>query len=148
MTEQIEVTPRMDEYLKQLAKAGPQTTRDFTLMLMISTGSAAKMLKKLREAKLVCSQKLKGAIGNVHIHELTAPYADLNIIVTTGGHGQGNSIHLQIKEEEILYAAILRNAGLLGQRLSAQFNKVYPDRSHKCVLKQIVPEARDAKLCR
>jgi DNA-binding IscR family transcriptional regulator len=148
MTEQIEVTPRQNEYLKQLAKAGPQTTRDFTLLLMISTGSAAKMLKKLRESKLVCSQKLKGAIGNVHIHELTAPYADLNIIVTTGGHGGGSSVHRQAKEEEILYAAILRNAGLLGQRLTNQYRKVYPDRPESCVLKQIVTEAKKRGLCR
>jgi hypothetical protein len=115
---------------------------------MVSVTSSSKMLKKLRESKLVRSQKLKGAAGNVHIHELTAPYTDLNIIVTTGGHGQGNSIHLQIKKEEILYAAILRNAGLLGQRLATQFNKKYPERSKKCVLKQIVPAARGEKLCR
>jgi len=148
MTEPTHVTPRQNEYLKQLATAGPQTTRDLLLHFMVSMNSAGRMLEKLRNAGLVRSTKQRGARGNVHQHELTAPYADLNTIVTTGGHGKGGATRLQIKEEEILYAAILRNAGLLGQRLTSQFRKVYPDRSHNHILKQIVHEAREAKLCR
>jgi hypothetical protein len=147
MTEQIEVTPRQNEYLKQLA-TGPQTTRDLVLYFMVSGTSSSRMLKKLRAAKLIRSSQLQGVPGNVHIHELTAPYADLNIIVTTGGRGSGSTTRLQIKEEELLYAAILRNAGLLGQRLTNQYRKVYPGRTHKCVLNQIVTEAKRMGLCR
>jgi len=144
MNEPIPITPRQNEYLKELA-AGPRTTRDLVLHFMVTGTSAGRMLKKLRANELIRSSQ-KQCMGNVHIHELTAPYPELNIVVTTGGHG--SSTRTQITDEEILYAAILRNDGLLGRRLTDQFRKVYPDRSHECVLKQIVSKAKDEGLCR
>lgn len=147
MTEPILITPRQNEYLLQLS-TGPKTTRDLVLDMMLSGHSVSKMLKKLRNAGLIRSSQLRGAPGNVHIHELTAPYANLNIFITTGGHGSGSSTHAVIPNKEVLYAAILRNAGLIGQRLTNQYHEVYPDRSASCVLKQVVQEAKRRGLCR
>ncbi len=52
-----------------------------------------------------------------------------------------------ITAAEILYVAILRNAGLTGQRLQAQHRKIFPDRS-PAGIQNIVITARRRKLCR
>ena len=141
MTEPILVTPTQNEYLEHLA-TGPKTTRDFALELMVSGTSAAKILKKLRDAGLIRSTKLPGAQGNIRIHELTDLYHNTKIIISTNRTGMG------VSDEEIYYAAILRNAGLTGQQLTTQYNKIFPDRPPKGVLSTVLTKARKRKLCR
>lgn len=140
MTEPILITPTQNEYLEHLA-TGPKTTRDFALELMVSGTSAAKILKKLRDAGLIRSWQKQG-IGNIRIHELTDLYHNTKIIISTNRTGMG------VSDEEIYYAAILRNAGLTGQQLTTQYNKIFPDRPPKGVLSTVLTKARKRKLCR
>jgi hypothetical protein len=135
------VTTTQNKYLLQLA-TGPKTTTDFMREFMVSIPAAAKMLAVIREKGLLTSKRKKGTVGNVKIHTLTAPYDELNIIIGTNSKGA------KITEEEILYAAILRNAGLTGQRLTTQFIKVFQNRNKHTVIKHIVIKARRAGLCR
>ena len=135
------VTTTQNKYLLQLA-TGPKTTTDFMREFMVSIPAAAKMLAVIREKGLLTSKRKKGTVGNVKIHTLTAPYDELNITIGT------NAIGIRIIEEEIIYAAILRNAGLTGQRLSTQFLKVFPSRNKHTIIKHIVIKARRRGLCR
>ena len=140
MNNPITVTPTQDDYLKRLASE-PQTTRDFALSMMVSMRSAGKMIKRLRDAGLVKSSKLRGAHGNVHIHELTAPYSELDIIL------RRNSTGITIPDAEIHYAAKLRNSGLVGQRLTEAHHGRYPGRAESTV-RGMVTTAKARGLCR
>jgi len=124
---QIEVTPTQNEYLKELA-TGPKTTRDLVLSL---------------DKGLVTSSRRAGAHGNARIHELTAPYSELNLVVKNR-HNQG----IPVSEEEVLYVAKLRNDGLTGQRLTSQYQKEFPYRTHHTIIANIVKKARKRRWCR
>lgn len=139
----IRVTPKQNEYLLQLA-TGPKTTQDLMRSFMASMATASKMLKIIRDAGLIESPHAEGATGNVRIHSLISPYDQMikaGLTVTT------HNGRIPISEDEILYAAILRNAGLIGQQLHEQHRKVYPDRS-AAGIKNIVMTARRRGLCR
>jgi len=127
---QIEVTPTQNEYLKELA-TGPKTTRDLVLSFMVSAKSIGKMMSLLRDKGLVTSSRRAGAHGNARIHELT-------------GHNQG----IPVSEEEVLYVAKLRNDGLTGQRLTSQYQKEFPYRTHHTIIANIVKKARKRRWCR
>ena len=134
----IEVTPKQNEYLIELEK-GPKTSHDFGA----TVATADKMLRKLRAAGLINSTQMQGR-GNQLEHSLTKPYPELlkkGLIVSkkTTGH--------IISEEEILYIAILRNAGMTGRELRDQHSKVYPHRVGKKI-GNIVDKARHEGLCR
>ena len=135
------VTTTQNEYLLQLA-TGPKTTTDFMREFMVSMAAAAKILAVLREKGLLTSKRKKGTVGNVKIHTMIAPYDELNITIGTNSKG------IRITGEEVLYAAILRNAGLTGQRLSTQFIEVFPSRNKHTIIKHIVIKARRKGLCR
>jgi len=137
MKQQIRVTKTQNEYLKELID-GPKTTRDIVLSREISMKSASKVLKKLRDAGLITSTRVKGTPGNVNIHELTASYADLNIIVKNNHRNGG----VPVSEEELQYAAILRKEGLIGQRLIDKYHTRFPDRLPLTILNYVVPKAR------
>ena len=143
MNKPIAVTTKQNEYLIQLT-SGPKTTRDFVLSMMVSNHSAGKMIKRLRDAGLVKSSKLRGAHGNVHLHELTAPYSELNIIV----NNHTNTTRLAITDAEIHYVAKLRNAGLVGQRLIEAHRRKYPKRPTSSIIKVLVERAKAERLCR
>lgn len=132
--EPIRVTKKQNEYLLQLAD-GPKTTNDLMRSIMVSMATAGKIIAKVRDKGLVKSSRVPGARGKVFEHTLVKPYKELNIIIQ---NGTGN----QITEAEVLYAAILRNGGLVGQRLSDQFKKVFPDRMKTRTIKHIVDKAR------
>jgi hypothetical protein len=133
------VTTRQNDYLLFL-EYGPKTTRDFVLEFMVTTASITKLLGKLRDAGLVKSERAIGTRGNVHNHDLTAPYPELNIII------RNNATGATITDDEIIYAAKLRNAGLLGQRLTEAHHRKYPNRTSKAI-SNIVMTARKRRLC-
>jgi len=140
MEDKTMVTYRQNEYLLQLSD-GPKTTNELVLSMMITAASAGKIIARLRDHGLVQSEKIRGVRGNVYLHSLTTPYDKMNLMITNG-HSQN-----PIRKEEIFYAAILRNHGLIGQRLTDQFQKVFPGRDTKSITKHVVLKARRAKLC-
>jgi DNA-binding MarR family transcriptional regulator len=137
-----QVTPNQNEYLLRLEEK-PMTTRDLMLDRMVTIAAAGRIIKKLKEAGLVESTRKFGERGNILIHKLVKPYSKLMIDVKISKR----NTKVLITDEEILYAAILRNAGMTGQRLSDQYLKVFPKRG-KGAIKNIVGKARNAELCR
>ena len=136
-----QVTSKQNEYLLELA-TGPKTTNDLMRSFMISMAAASKILKIIRDAGLIESPHAEGVQGNVRVHSLITPYDEMvenGMIVSTTARS--------ITDKEILYAAILRNAGLTGQRLHDQHQKVFPNRAANGI-KGIVLTARKRKLCR
>ena len=63
------LTRIQQEYLDELAD-GPRTTRDMVLSLMVSGGSVAAMMRRLRKMGRVRSSKVAGVHGNIWQHEL------------------------------------------------------------------------------
>lgn len=147
MTEQdpTTVTKTQNEYLLQLA-TGLKTTRGIALSLKISEPNAGKIIGKLRNKGLVTSSRIPGTRGNTNTHSLVKPYNELNLIVKSDGRNNGPG--KPTSDEEIMYAAILRNAGMTGQELTEQFRKVFPDRTRLSIIKNIIIKARRADLCR
>jgi len=141
--EQIEVTTTQNEYLKELA-TGPKTTHDLVLSKMVCANSVSKIIKRLRDAGLVSSSRRDGIHGNAKVHELITPYQELDLVVKNHHYNQG----IPVSEEEVLYAAKLRNDGLTGRRLTAQHQKRYPYRRHHIILNSVVAKARKRGLCR
>ena len=124
MKKLIRVTPKQNEYLRELAN-GQKTTRDLVLHFMVTATSVAKTLTRLRNAGLVRSTQRHGR-GNAHVHELTTPYSELNIVVMPGRGG----VPTPVPDIEVIYVAKLRNPlynergemsrpGLTGQDLIA-----------------------------
>lgn len=133
---QIRVTPKQNEYLKKL-DTGPKTTRDFGA----SMASAAKMLIKLRNEGLVKATQAEQK--NKLIYTLTKPYSELVKEGLTVIEREDGRI---IPPEEVLYAAILRNAGMTGRRLRDQYRKQYSRTGGG--ISNIVSKARKEGLCR
>lgn len=137
------VTPKQNAYLLQLA-TGPKTTNDLMEGFSVSRATAGKMLETIRNAGLIETVHTKEAQGNVRIHSLITPYDEMleNGLIVTNYNGS-----IPIQDAEILYAAILRNGLLVGQRLKNQYLKVFPNRSPKAI-DNIVMMARQRRLCR
>lgn len=139
----IQITHTQNEYLLRLEKKGPMTTNDLMLDRMVTMDSAGKIIKKLKEAELVESTRQYGERGNILIHRLKKPYSELMVDVRVSKRHPG----VPVPEEEIIYVAILRNAGMTGQELSTQHHKVYPKRT-KNGISHIIEKARGEGLCR
>lgn len=134
------VTAMQEEYLL-LLKDGPKTTREISEEVDRSMAAANKVIKKLSTKKLVTVGKKHGGRGLTYLYSLTKPYDEMSLEITANATGK------PIPEEEILYAAILRNASMVGQRLTDQYRKLYPHRTHKSI-SNIVMTARRRRLCR
>ena len=137
------VTQRQNEYLKEL-DTGAKSTWDLMLSLMISRPSVSKIIKKLRDAGLVKSNRVPGVQGNVYEHELAARYEDLNIVVVNQPGGPQTTI----TDAEICYAGELRRAGWTGQALVQQYQKRYQYRNKSSIMNRVVIKARKKGLCR
>ena len=134
----MQVTPKQNEYLLELDN-GPKLSSEFSY----STERAYKMLYKLRSAGLV-KATISNERKNEYTYSLAIPYTEM----MENGLKISNTVSRRtILDEEILYAVILRNAGLTGQRLSSIFRKKYPNRS-KHGVKNIINKARNNKWCR
>jgi len=134
----MQVTPKQNEYLLELDN-GPKLSREFNN----PTARAYKMLYRLRSAGLIQS-KITNPKTNEHTYSLAIPYKEM---LEKGLKISNGVSRRTIPEEEILYAAILRNAGLTGQRLSSIYNRKYPGRA-KHGIKNIINKARNNRWCR
>lgn len=133
------ITAKQNEYLL-LLKEGPQTTRELSEEIGTSMSAAANILRNLRGKKLVTTRKICKGREQANVHSLTKPYSEMVLEISA------NAITVPIQEEEILYAAILRNGTLVGQRLTNQYQKLYPHRTEKSI-SNIVMTARRRRLC-
>ena len=134
----MQVTPKQNEYLLELDN-GPKLSREFNN----PTARAYKMLCKLRSAGLV-EATISNERKNEYTYSLAIPYTEM---VENGLKISNGVSKRKIPDEEILYAATLRNAGLIGQRLTSVFRMKYPDRS-KHGIKNIINKARNKRWCR
>ena len=144
MTTPILITTRQSEYLQEFA-AGPHPARHFVLAFSVSSDAANKMLKKLKGAGLIKATTPHHMIVRGVCYELVRGYdemlADGSLKITRITKGTTTT------SEETWYTIILRNGGLVGQRLERQFRKQYPN----CKLRSmggLVDRARATKLCR
>jgi hypothetical protein len=138
----IKVTENQNRYLLLLEEE-PRTTNDFMRELTVTMEAAGRMMRKLKSVGLVKSKKTKGR-GNPQEHSLTKPYAE---IVEKGLSIRAKATGPLVTDQEVRYAAELRNAGMTGQELTAQHRKVYPDRAMNGV-SNVVDKARKKGLCR
>lgn len=139
----MRVTPRQNECLLAL-KGGPKTSRELQPIMKISVNSIGKVLKKLREKKILKAIRMPKAHGNTLHYALIKPYDQM---LTDGMEITKVTKGTQIVAGEIFYAAILRNAGMTGQELTGQYNKVYPERAINGI-SNIIDKARKRGLCR
>ena len=134
----MQVTPKQNEYLLELDN-GPKLSSEFSY----PTDRAYKMLYRLKSAGIV-KATISNERTNEYTYSLAIPYTEM----MENGLKISNEVSRRtIPDEEILYAAILRNAGLTGQRLSSVFRTKYPDRS-KHGIKNIINKARNNRWCR
>ena len=136
----IVITSTQDAYLKELA-AGPLTSRDLALLWTVSVPSVANTIRRLRDKGLVRSTRVGGIRGNIHLHELTMPYLEMDIVV------RPYCKPVSISDEEIQHVAKLRNSGLTGQELIEAHHNIYPERPMRSIL-NMVSTARERRLCR
>ena len=137
----MKVTSKQNKYLLQL-ESGPKTKKDLMGTIGVTKDTAGMMIKKLKDAGLVTSER--PGTGNALEHSLLSPYFKL---VQNGLVVRDNKIGIAISEEEIHYAAILRNENLIGQRLINKYLEKFPNRSPKTI-GNIVDQARAKGLCR
>ena len=143
----IEVTSRQNEYLKELA-TGPKLNNELILAMMVSQKGVSHMMRVLKGKGLVQSAHAPSTgRGSTQVHSLTKSYdailADgLEIVRTT--HRNDSK---PIKSEEIAYIAELRRSGLVGQRLVAAHQRLFPERNANGV-RHVVKKAVKEGLCR
>lgn len=115
----IEITSRMQEYLREIG-AGPKTTRDLVRAMHVSRNSVGYMIHRMNALGLVSTTRDLPAYRTPLIHTLTASYEDILTKVEVKAWRRD-----PITEPELCYATILRNAGMTGQQLIAQFQTVF-----------------------
>ena len=121
----VEVTPRQNEYLKELAD-GSKTTQDLVFAFEVSAKSISRMICILRDKGLVESRLAPATgRGGTRIYSLTRSYAEL---VGEGLKVVARTPHRRISEAELQYATELREAGMVGQRLVEAHHKRFPER--------------------
>lgn len=143
MTQPIEVTPRQNEYLRELAD-GPKTTQDLVLSRMVSAKSVGKMIKILRDKGLVLSAAIPTHRGNPQRYRLVKSYP---MLVLDGLTVVATTKHNTIPNIELYYAAGLRTGGLIGQRLIVAHQRLFPERNANGV-RHVVEKAVKKGLCR
>jgi len=137
----IKVTSKQNEYLRHL-ESGPKTKKDLMGIMGVTTDTAGMMIKKLKDAGLVTSDRI--GTGNALEHKLIMPYFEM---AQNGLVVRDNKTGTAIPEEEIYHAAILRNENLTGQRFINRYLKKFPNRPPKTI-GNIVAMARRRRLCR
>ena len=141
------VTPSQIKFLRLLHDHGPMSVNELTDEMGISKQYVYETMRALCEAGII--EKTYDGVDTTMTnlswnYKLSVPLDSINI--------KQRRIPHKIPDEEILYAAILRNAppecGMTGRELRAQFRTVYPHRSEKTILASIIPNARHRKWCR
>jgi hypothetical protein len=123
------------KYVHEL-EAGPKTTRDMVLSLMVTGASVARMMQKLRTVNVVKSERVIGGRGNVWRHELIPGYEAIL--------EARSRIPLS---KELMFIADLSDRSYVGQRLDAEHAKHFPARSRDS-MRHLVDVARGRGMCR
>ena len=138
----LELTSRQHEYILELSE-GAKTIQEIARIVGISAANVSKRIAELRQMGLVKSRWVTSAGRRLYMHDLVRSYDAL----VSRGFVVKNYNRKKITIEEIYYAAILTNGMLTGLRRTAQYQKVYPDRTGFAV-KNIVTKAKRMHLCR
>ena len=137
------VTPSQIKFLRMLHDHGPMSVNELTDEMGKSKQYVYETMRALCEAGII--EKTYDGVDTTTTnlswnYKLSVPLDSINI--------KQRRIPYKIPDEEILYAAILRNGGMTGRELRAQFRTVFPHRSEKTILASIIPNARHRKWCR
>ena len=143
------VTPAQIKFLQLLHEHGPMTAFELAGGVGKSIQYAHQVIRELREEEII-EKTLEGidtSVTRKHLawkYKLTVPIESISI------RARISPPH-KILDEEIRYAAILRNAppecGMTGQDLQNQFRAMYPHRSGGTLRLRIIPKARQKKWC-
>jgi DNA-binding transcriptional regulator GbsR (MarR family) len=131
------VTERQNEYMLAL-EAEPKTAKELMASLGVKKETVDKTVLKLMAAGLVTSKKEE--TRKTKTYGLVKPYSELQLEIS-------GKMSVPVREEEIFYAAILRNAGMTGQELKHQHEKVFAERGGRKSVAHIVGKARGRGLC-
>ena len=137
------VTPAQVKFLRLLHECGPMTVKEMAGEMGKSVQYVNQTVLELRE-KGIIEKTFEGIDPSTPIlswkYKLSVPIESVPI--------RTRHIPHRISDEEVLYAAILRNGKMTGRELRAQFRAVYPHRSEKSILVNIIPRARRYGWCR
>ena len=137
------VTPAQVKFLHLLYERGPMTVKEISSVLEKSIQYVNQTILELREKEII-EKTFEGIDPSTPIlswkYKLSVPLDSVAI--------RTRHIPHRISDEEVLYAAILRNGKMTGRELRAQFRAVYPHRSEKSILVNIIPRARRYGWCR
>ena len=137
------VTPAQVKFLRLLHECGLLTVKEMASALGKSVQYVNQTVLELREKKII-EKTFEGIDPSVPIlswkYKLSVPLDSVAI--------RTRHIPRRISDEEVRYAAILRNEGMTGRELRAQFRVLYPHRSEKSILVNIIPRARRYGWCR
>jgi hypothetical protein len=103
---------------------------------MVTGASVARMMQKLRTAKVVKSERVIGQRGNVWRHELIP---GCEAILEAQSHTPVS--------KELMFIADLSDRSYVGQRLDAEFAKHFPARKRDA-MRHLVEVARGRGMCR
>ena len=143
-TDIIELTGGQVRYLDVLEETGQISTQDLVFKLMVSGNSISKAMKALRELGLVESVTTsESGRGRRYVHRLTSDYRELRKKAIL----KKNAVRSEIREEHILYAAMLKNDLKTGRDLEDIFMKLYPEKT-KHAVHNIITKAKARRLCR
>lgn len=137
------ITRTQNAYLLRLHEAGAQTSNELMQHFGVVRNAATRPIKVLRDAGLVRSTLPAGGGRRHRTHELTAPYPELDISISTDQRGNVENI----LDEEFEHIATLRKEGRTGSELAEAHQRKYPHRTNASV-KNMVRVARGKGLCR
>ena len=136
------VTPAQVKFLRLLHEREPMTALELAGEMGLSIQYVHAIIRELREGGMI-EKTLDGIDMMTSERRLAWKYKlavsidELNV--------KAHQTHLRrISDEEILYAAILRNSGMTGRGLQDQFHAVYPNRTRGSIV-NIVTKARQKK---
>lgn len=119
-----------------------KTIREIADHFCISPPYAYNLAERLRAAGVVTRTK-SDRYRTPYVYATILEMQDVRIVSHRVPVEQATRIR-----KELIYIAELRIAGLTGRELSDRFRERFPDRSHAAVIKNLVPKARRAGLCR
>ena len=140
-----QVTQGQIKFLRALHEHCPMTTKELASVVKKDLKYTHSVVYALRESGLI-ERTLEGVYPHTKgrmswKYKLVVPLESIEI------KPKGNPSR-RIPDEQILYAAILRNGGLTGHELEDQFQKVYPDRPRSTIHSSVIPKAKRYGWCR
>ena len=139
------VTPAQLKFLHLLHDRGPLSANELAGEMGKSRQYAHAIIREMREKGII--EKTLEGIDTSEERILSWRYK-LAVSINSITISTRRTPSSRIPDEEILYAAILRNSGMTGRELQDQFRSKYPHRSVGSLLGNIIPRARQRKWCR